>query len=482
MSTSTTCCLPARSSSSTRRSAPQPNHPQQPVSPPWTRDVGGNGCRSCGRRRQSFEGSSSLQTEPQFTCIWDRRSASGCSPVARLGMTRTFTCMCVRASGDIPYGLCAISRGLPAYHRSMKILPCLIATVAAVCAASGELVVTETLEISKVPSGFPVGFSLLTSPGRQYAAYYDADHNMMVAARPLDSADWVYQKLPSKIAWDSHNYITMALDSAGGLHVSGNMHCVPLVYFRTAKPGDITSLRPAEMTGLLRTTSPTRAFSKTMRGGSSSPIGTADRATASTSTTAMMWKPKRGRACSTRRSSMARGNATPIPPGPPAGRTDGSMSTGSGEHANCATNQHLSTPAAAISFIGSPPLVTGSICRSGSVRPRWWWIRSPGGGIINGGHRMEFDSDGKPVFVYHKSDADGNMQILAARPQDGKWQRRALTKWNHPSPSVATAPCRSSASALAALKNQAPMSSPSATATRTTGRAPCHSTHGRWEC
>ena len=40
-----------------------PSHPQQPVSPPWTRDVGGNGCRSCGRLRQSLGGSPLLQTE-----------------------------------------------------------------------------------------------------------------------------------------------------------------------------------------------------------------------------------------------------------------------------------------------------------------------------------------------------------------------------------------------------------------------------------
>jgi hypothetical protein len=127
----------------------------------------------------------------------------------------------------------------------------LIAAVVTGSAASGELVLSETLEISKVPSEFPVGFSLLTTPDRQYAAYYDAERHMTVAARPLDSSAWTYQKLPSQVIWDSHNSVTMALDSAGDLHVSGNMHCVPLVYFRTAKPGDITSLTPAKMTGVL---------------------------------------------------------------------------------------------------------------------------------------------------------------------------------------------------------------------------------------
>ena len=115
--------------------------------------------------------------------------------------------------------------------------------------ASGEIMVSETLEISKVPSEFPVGFSLLTTPERQYAAYYDAERNMTVACRDLDASEWTYQTLPSRIGWDSHNYVTMALDGAGHLHVSGNMHAVPLIYFRTERPGDITSLGVREDDG-----------------------------------------------------------------------------------------------------------------------------------------------------------------------------------------------------------------------------------------
>jgi hypothetical protein len=57
-----------------------------------------------------------------------------------------------------------------------------------------------------------------------------------------------------------------------------------------------------------------------------------------------------------------------------------------------------------------------------------------GGGIINGGHRMEFDSRNKPVFAYHKSDSCGNMQIYAARPEDGKWKHRVVTDWTHAVP------------------------------------------------
>ena len=42
------------------------------------------------------------------------------------------------------------------------------------------------IEIDTVPSWFPVGFSLLTHEGRQYVAYYNAKHEMIVASRNLD--------------------------------------------------------------------------------------------------------------------------------------------------------------------------------------------------------------------------------------------------------------------------------------------------------
>ena len=325
----------------------------------------------------------------------------------------------------------AIFRGFPAYHGSMRILPCLIAAVAAVCAASGELVVSETLEISKVPSEFPVGFSLLTSPGRQYAGYYDTDRNMMVAARSLDSSEWVYQKLPSKIAWDSHNYITMALDSAGDLHVSGNMHCVPLVYFRTGKPGDITSLRPAEMTGLLeeRVTYPRffkdaegRLIFTYRHGGSGNGSNLYNRYDVETKTWSRLLDTPL---------FDGEGKRNAYPAGPARG-PDGWFHVHWvwRDTPDCATNQHLS-------YARSRDLIHWESAFGERVDlpirfDQTSLVVDPipsGGGIINGGHHMEFDSDGKPVLVYHKSDADGNMQIHAARPQDGKWQRHALTKW-----------------------------------------------------
>jgi hypothetical protein len=100
----------------------------------------------------------------------------------------------------------------------------------------------EVMEIDTVWSGHVVGFYLLTDHENQYAAYYDENRQMTVAARELGSNQWTYHRLDSFLGWDSHNSVTMALDYEDQLHVVGNMHNDPLVYFRTSESGNIHSL------------------------------------------------------------------------------------------------------------------------------------------------------------------------------------------------------------------------------------------------
>ena len=91
------------------------------------------------------------------------------------------------------------------------LLPCLIA-IACVHQADAREEVVEEIEVGKAISGFRVGFSLLTTPQRQYAAYYDDQNRMTVVSRRLDEAKWQRKVLPSKIGWDSHNYVTKIKD------------------------------------------------------------------------------------------------------------------------------------------------------------------------------------------------------------------------------------------------------------------------------
>jgi hypothetical protein len=316
----------------------------------------------------------------------------------------------------------------------VKFLLYLIATVTTVCAVAQDLVIAQTLEVAKVTAEFPVGFKLLTTPNRQYVAYYDADRNMTVAARSLDSTQWVYQKLPSQILWDSHNYVTMALDSVGHLHVSGNMHCVPLIYFRTQKPGDITTLAPAKMTGLLedRVTYPRffedhegRLIFAYRHGGSGNGINLYNRYDTKT----LKWS----RLLDTPLFD-GEGKRNAYPSGPTRG-PDGWFHVHWvwRDTPDCATNQHLS-------YARSKDLMAWESAFGEKVNLPIRFDQTmlivdaipPGGGIINGGHYMAFDAQNKPVFAYHKSDTNGHMQIYAARPQNGKWQHRALTQWQQP--------------------------------------------------
>lgn len=104
----------------------------------------------------------------------------------------------------------------------------------------------DSLLVDYVWSGHPVGFSILTEPPHQFVAYYDSTRAMIVAQRKLGEDTWTKKTLPEKVGWDSHNYISMALDTKGYLHVSGNMHVDSLVYFQATTPYDVSSLERKE--------------------------------------------------------------------------------------------------------------------------------------------------------------------------------------------------------------------------------------------
>lgn len=125
----------------------------------------------------------------------------------------------------------------------MLIFLCLL--IAQLPAYAGERAFTavkKSIPVGKVWTGSSPRFCLLTQGNKQYVGYYGADKSLTIASRSLDSEKWTYKKLDDQIGWDSHNFIAMALDSEGQLHVSGNMHCSPLVYYRTTRAGDVTSL------------------------------------------------------------------------------------------------------------------------------------------------------------------------------------------------------------------------------------------------
>ena len=112
--------------------------------------------------------------------------------------------------------------------------------------------ILSSILISAVWAGHPVRFDLVTHKGRQFVAFYDADRKMTVGQRNLGDdrfellrleGRWLEARgrLSTDIEWDSHNSVTMTIDRDDHLHLCGNMHVDPLIYFRTSKPLDVTS-------------------------------------------------------------------------------------------------------------------------------------------------------------------------------------------------------------------------------------------------
>ncbi|MBN1417237.1 MAG: BNR repeat-containing protein [Planctomycetes bacterium] len=299
--------------------------------------------------------------------------------------------------------------------------------------AGPEVTIAGVVPVAPVWAGHPVGFCLLTSGDRQYVAYYDAERRMTVAVRDRKSDRWQFQVLPERVGWDSHNSIEMAIDRTGCLHLSGNMHCVPLIYFRTDRPRDISSFRRIEKlvgreedrcTYPQFVEGPDGALIFTYRIGGS---GNGRRIHDIYDAEAKTW----------RRLLDAplldgRGEMNAYPSGPVRG-ADGRyhLCWMWRDTPDCATNHH-------ISYARSPDLVHWETAGGARIRLPIT-IETEGvvvdpvpsnRGLINMGHSVGFDAKGRPVVTYHKYDAAGKSQIYNARWEGSVWRIHRTSDWD----------------------------------------------------
>lgn len=310
------------------------------------------------------------------------------------------------------------------------IMPRLL-TIALVLLAAAPAV-AEMLDIAPVWAGHPVGFCLYTHGTVQFAAYYDAERRMTVAARNLDETVWRTAILPETLGWDSHNYVTLAVDDGGFIHLSGNMHAVPLVYYRTAKPLDITTFERAPMIGSREERCTYPKFVRapgiglvfTYRDGRS---GDGDQIMNVYDTASKTWR---------------RLSDTPLTSG--GGQMNAYLSTPTlgpdgrfhvcgvwRDTPDCATNHDVSYARSADlvrweNAAGQPVPLPMTSATMDIVDPV-----PPGGGVINGGVALGFDSEKRPLIAYHKYDEQGNSQAHIARFQDGAWKKQQLSRWDY---------------------------------------------------
>lgn len=291
----------------------------------------------------------------------------------------------------------------------------------------------EIVAVAEVWSAHPVGFALLTAPPYQYVAYYDAKRRMTVASRRLDGGDWVKQVLPEQLGWDSHNNVTLALDGDGHLHVAGNMHVNPLVYFRSERPHDVTSLvRVSHMVGreeervtyprFLR--GPRGELLFTYRDGSS---GSGNEIYNVYDLRTRSWKRLLDVPLISGEGRMNAYVEGPLP-GP-----DGyyHMAWVWRDTPDAATNHDVSY-ARSKDLIhweksdGTPYKLPITIDTAEIIDPV-----PPFGGAINNNVKIGFDSKGRVVVSYHKYDDNGITQLYNARREVDGWRIYQTGRWEY---------------------------------------------------
>lgn len=292
----------------------------------------------------------------------------------------------------------------------------------------------EGVEISKVVSAFRVGFSMLEKNDKLYMAYYDSLHQMTLATCDLKSGKLEYKVLPSKIGWDSHNYITMAFDKEGYLHVSGNMHAVPLIYFRSEMPYDIHSVRQVEkMTGVDEKRMTYPSFMESPDGNLIFHYRTGGSGNGSEIYNIYDVKTKSWKRLLDTHLTYGEGKRNAYMQGPVLG--------GDGyyhliwvwrETPDCSTNHTLS-------YARSKDLlhwenIAGVKTELPIVleKKEFWVDATPvKGGLFNPGIKLGFDSQNHPIIGYHKYDENGYNQLYAAKYIDNEWKLSKLTDWEY---------------------------------------------------
>lgn len=292
----------------------------------------------------------------------------------------------------------------------------------------------EAIPIATVWAGHPGGFSLLTHGSWQYVAFYDESRRMCVAQRKLGETKWSITKLPSSVGWDSHNYIRMALDRDGCLHVSGNMHVQPLVYFRSRVPFDASTLEkiPA-MTGQRETrctyprffNAPDGSLVFAYRDGMS---GQGDTLYNLYGESTHTWRRLVDQPIFDGQNQMSS-----YPIGPDLG-PDGfyHLTWVWRDTIHAETNHDLG-------YARSRDLVHWETVAGQPIQLPIT-LATPGvlvdpipakGGIINGSGIAGFDLNQRLVIAYHKFDAQGLTQLYFARFEAGAWKQYQASDWKY---------------------------------------------------
>jgi len=271
-------------------------------------------------------------------------------------------------------------------------------------------------------SGHPVRFQLVNTAWAQYVAYYDADRYLTVAQRDRPYTDWTYHVIPEvRVGWDSHCNIEMVSGPDGYLHLCANMHGNQLVYYRTARPGNVETLVRSDMTGDRedRCTYPRFVWSNvgglifTYRYGT---CGDGD-------TLVKEWEDDHWE----QRPDMfhGEGRRSNYHVGPFAGNIAYCWRESPDPQTNHTlgyartSDFHTWERADGTKFTGPITLDTTDVIDSVAQH----------GGMLNGNMQVGYDATSRVVVSYHKFDENGLTQIYNARYESDHWEIYQMTDW-----------------------------------------------------
>lgn len=317
----------------------------------------------------------------------------------------------------------------------MKAFLILFFSVLWVKSSLAQVKVLEVIEVDSVTSDFSVNFSFLQQGDWQFVGYFNKNRNLTVASRKVFEKKWAYKILPTKVGWDSHNAIVMAIDRDNCIHISGNMHNDSLIYFKTEKPFQVASFQKIfpQVSAKDESSCTYPGFLKDANGrivyyyriGSSGKGNTINNVYDETIKTFKRLTDKPLFDGMDEMSAYQSGAPT---------ESNGyfHLTWDWRDTPDCETNHDLS-------YARSKDLIHWETMNGEKVelpitplKKQFTVDAIPAkGGIINGGWVLFMDANKNPCFAYHKYDVAGISQMFIAKSNGKDWQIKQVSDWNH---------------------------------------------------
>ena len=298
-----------------------------------------------------------------------------------------------------------------------------------------EVKILDEIDVDSVVADFPVRFSFLTIGDHQFIGYFNKERMLTVASRKRADRKWTYKVLPSKVGWDSHNSITMALDRDSCLHLSGNMHNDTLLYFKTQRPLDINTFEKifpiVAPLDELRSTYP--KFVKNAEGALIFSYRKGGSGNGITLTSIYDESSKSFARLTSQPLFDGLGQMSAYAKGPVLGPDSlFHLIWYWRDTPGCETNHHLS-------YVSSPDLVNYNTTNGKKIELPITPLDLQAtvdsvpskGGAINGGAVLFFNKEKQPIIAHMKYDSIGISQIFLATKINERWMSKQISKWDY---------------------------------------------------